>query len=125
MFDNEEHKRRSLLIQEQLRLKNLDSKGFGEDLSKPGMMDLFPIPSFTGLCFAVSAATLPLLNTKDPTLAFSVYKLISLAAPFIVEPFHVDSLHNCLDSISYSRLQHLLSRIEQVILSIYYILTNQ
>ena len=81
-------------------------------LEKLGNLALLPLPSYPGLAFACSAAAMPLLQTRDPDIARSVYSLLKVALPYILEP-NLKSDQEISD-VEYGRFQHLLNRLEQV-----------
>lgn len=69
------------------------------------------VPSVSGFAFACSAASLPLLMSRDLQTACSVADLLNEALPFIFEP----QKNATFLEIERSRLQHLLNRMEQVL----------
>lgn len=79
-----------------------------------------PCPSLPGLAFAIVAASLPLLQTRNGTYAAPVARLVARALPIVVEPklwtlsSGDNSYHLGLSNVDRSRLQHLLNRMEQV-----------
>ncbi len=84
----------------------------------------FPRPSYSGVAFAILAATLPLLRSKDSQILYHIRSLISVLLPYIVEhsenvytisALNRESSENTILSLNVKRLQHLVSRIDQVI----------
>ena len=72
-------------------------------------------PSVDGFAFSCCAAALPvLMRSTAPAILYSLGALVRVAVPLIVSP-----LHDCstLNEIETSRFQHLINRIEQVLLS--------
>jgi hypothetical protein len=83
---------------------------------------LSPRPSVSGFHFALCAATLPLLRTKDTKMMIQIISIVRAAMPFVVE--HSENFEelrgsdvfdeNHIYSLNVKRLQHLLSRFDQV-----------
>lgn len=87
-----------------------------------GALALVPNPSLPGLAFACCAAALPLLQTNNTLVAAAVHSLLSVCLPYVVEPKIVSLATKWgeedrppLSSVEYGRLQHLLNRVEQLL----------
>lgn len=83
----------------------------------------FPRPSLSGVSFAILAATLPLLRGKSSQLLLPLQELIATVAPYVIEHSENEHMLSALDkndenhifSLNTKRLQHVLSRIDQVL----------
>lgn len=78
-----------------------------------------PPPSLPGYAFAICAATMPLLQTRDTHILPYVVSLLSSALPFIMEPEIEEtnanpSTFNETITVNLGRFQHILNRIEQI-----------
>lgn len=76
-----------------------------------------PRLSFSGFAFALCAATLPLLSTKNTLIIHEIHAIWQVALPRILA-FDEGDNGASLQAINYKRVQHLLSRFEQVFISI-------
>lgn len=74
-----------------------------------------PAPSFSGYCFAICAASLPLIQTRDPAVITAVVSLFKVALRFVKEPSTTAITSNLNETLDFGRLQHLLNRSEQLL----------
>ena len=80
-----------------------------------GAATVSPIPSVSGLAFAVCAAVLPRLQYRDPVMGQQVLLTLRAALPLVVEAGDLTGPpEDGLSDVPRERLQHLLSKIEQV-----------
>lgn len=70
-----------------------------------------PTPSLSGFAFSCCAACLPIFQTKDLSLCTSVLSILLSALPYIKDP----NLDGELTGVDCNRIQHLMSRVEQMI----------
>lgn len=76
-----------------------------------------PRLSFSGFAFALCAATLPLLSTKNTLIIHEIHAIWQVTLPRILA-FDEGDNGVSLQAINCKRVQHLLSRFEQVFISI-------
>jgi hypothetical protein len=78
-----------------------------------------PPPSLPGYAFAICAAAMPLLQTRDTHILPYIVSLLSSALPFIMEPEIEENnvntaTFNETSTLNLGRFQHILNRIEQI-----------
>lgn len=88
-----------------------------EDLADLHRDSLEPHLSFSGYAFALCAASLPLLQSKDCSIVTETVRLVQDALPFVVD-VQLSLGEESLVSIHQKRWQHLLNRFDQVRLAL-------
>jgi hypothetical protein len=89
-----------------------------EDLADLHRDSLEPHLSFSGYAFALCAASLPLLQSKDCSIVTETVRLVQDALPFVVD-VQLSLGEESLVSIHQKRWQHLLNRFDQVRLALF------
>ncbi len=82
-----------------------------QDISEIHRNAVEPHLSFSGFAFALCAATLPLLQSKDIGLIFETLRLFQDALPYVNDMWCKD---DNMTAIHQKRFQHLLNRFDQV-----------